>query len=119
MLNYELIGGVDFKKGCYPGQEVVARSQYRGSVKRRTFLFESPAPAQAGQEVFESNQPDQPAGRVVNAAPREDGSGAWALVEVKLDALAGSGLHLGAPQGALLRRAQLPYDVPVQAPLSE
>jgi folate-binding protein YgfZ len=44
MLNYELLGGVDFKKGCYPGQEIVARSQYRGTIKRRTFLFETAAP---------------------------------------------------------------------------
>ena len=48
MVNYELVGGVDFQKGCYPGQEVVARSQYRGTTKRRTFLFESDAVAGAG-----------------------------------------------------------------------
>ena len=40
MINFELVGGVDFQKGCYPGQEVVARSQYRGTTKRRTFLFD-------------------------------------------------------------------------------
>lgn len=38
MLNYESLGGVNFKKGCYPGQEVVARSQFRGAIKRRTFV---------------------------------------------------------------------------------
>ena len=41
MLNLELLGGVNFQKGCYPGQEVVARSQYRGTIKRRTFLVDS------------------------------------------------------------------------------
>jgi folate-binding protein YgfZ len=48
MVNFELVGGVDFQKGCYPGQEVVARSQYRGTTKRRTFLSTAmrwPAPA--------------------------------------------------------------------------
>ncbi|MEO7115436.1 MAG: folate-binding protein, partial [Caldimonas sp.] len=40
MVNFELVGGVDFQKGCYPGQEVVARSQYRGTTRRRTFLFD-------------------------------------------------------------------------------
>ena len=40
MVNFELVGGVDFQKGCYPGQEVVARSQYRGTTKRRTLLFD-------------------------------------------------------------------------------
>ena len=45
MVNYEQLGGVDFKKGCYPGQEVVARAQYRGAVKRR--MVRLPAPAGA------------------------------------------------------------------------
>src|SRR5690606_32490838 len=39
MLNYDLLGGVSFTKGCYPGQEIVARTQYRGEIKRRTLLF--------------------------------------------------------------------------------
>ena len=47
MLNLELVGGVNFKKGCYPGQEVVARSQYRGTLKRRTYLLGSDAAAAA------------------------------------------------------------------------
>ena len=115
MLNYELVGGVDFQKGCYPGQEVVARSQYRGTVKRRMFLFDVDAPAAPGQEVFHSADAGQPAGMVVNAAPRSDGLGASTLVEVKLAALAGGSLHLGAPAGATLRRADLPYAVPTDA----
>ena len=49
MLNYESVGGVNFKKGCYPGQEVVARSQFRGTLKRRAFVVHSPALLQAGQ----------------------------------------------------------------------
>jgi folate-binding protein YgfZ len=68
MINFELVGGVNFKKGCYPGQEIVARSQYRGSVKRRAFVFESDALAQPGQEVFHSADTEQPAGMVINAA---------------------------------------------------
>jgi tRNA-modifying protein YgfZ len=106
MLNYELIGGVDFRKGCYPGQEVVARSQYRGTVKRRMFLFEVAAQAAPGQEVFHSEDPGQPAGMVVNAA---DG---LALVEVKLAALGRGSLHLGAADGPLLTSRPLPYTVP-------
>jgi tRNA-modifying protein YgfZ len=115
MLNYELIGGVDFQKGCYPGQEVVARSQYRGTIKRRMFLFECDALASAGQEVFHSGEPAQPAGMVVNAAARADGSGSSALVEVKLAALDGGSLHLGAADGAVLRLGNLPYTVPAEA----
>lgn len=112
MLNYELVGGIDFQKGCYPGQEVVARSQYRGTIKRRMHLFDCDAPAQAGQEVFHSRDATQPAGMVVNAAPRPDGTGSSALVEVKLAALAEGTLHLGAVDGATLRLRELPYPLP-------
>ena len=51
MLNYESVGGVNFKKGCYPGQEVVARSQFRGTLKRRAFLGHSESDMRAGDEV--------------------------------------------------------------------
>lgn len=111
MLNYEIVGGVDFQKGCYPGQEVVARSQYRGTIKRRMFLFDVDAEASAGQEVFHSDDASQPAGMVVNAAPHPDGSSSSALVEVKLAALDSGSLRLGAPDGAVLRRGALPYVV--------
>jgi folate-binding protein YgfZ len=109
MLNYEIVGGVDFQKGCYPGQEVVARSQYRGTIKRRMFLFDVDAEAAAGQEVFHSDDASQPAGMVVNAAPKPDGAGWSALVEVKLAALEAGSLHLGAADGAVLRLGTLPY----------
>jgi tRNA-modifying protein YgfZ len=112
MLNYELVGGVDFHKGCYPGQEVVARSQYRGTVKRRMHLFDCDAPALPGQEVFHSRDADQPAGMVVNAAPRPEGAGSSALIEVKLAALGEGTLHLGAADGAALLLRALPYPLP-------
>lgn len=115
MLNYEVVGGVDFKKGCYPGQEVVARSQYRGTIKRRMFLFECDAPLTAGQEVFHSGDAGQPAGMVVNAAPHA--SGAVALVEVKLASLDSGTLHAGAVDGARLVRRELPYALPSDAAL--
>lgn len=114
MINFELIGGVDFRKGCYPGQEVVARSQYRGTIKRRMFLFDVPVPAAAGQEVFHSGDPAQPAGMVVNAAPHPDG-GSSALVELKLAALSEGELHLGSSDGALLVQRSLPYAVPSES----
>lgn len=111
MLNFEIVGGVDFQKGCYPGQEIVARSQYRGTIKRRMFLFDVNAVASSGQEVFHSGDASQPAGMVVNAAPRPDGSGWSALVEVKLAALDAGSLHLGAVDGAALRLGALPYTI--------
>ena len=108
MLNFELIGGVDFQKGCYPGQEVVARSQYRGTIKRRMFLFDADAPMRPGLEVFHSDDPAQPAGMVVNAAPHPR-RGWSALIEAKLAALDGGALHLGSVEGPALRAADLPY----------
>ncbi|MDP1271022.1 CAF17-like 4Fe-4S cluster assembly/insertion protein YgfZ, partial [Klebsiella pneumoniae] len=67
MINFEVLGGVSFKKGCYPGQEVVARSQYRGTLKRRLQLFETDSTAAIGQEIFHSADPEQPAGVVAGA----------------------------------------------------
>ncbi len=108
MLNFELIGGVDFQKGCYPGQEVVARSQYRGTIKRRMFLFESAAPTEPGTEVFHDADPAQPAGMVVNAAADPDG--VWsALAECKLAAVDSGTLHLSSAEGPVLIPVALPY----------
>lgn len=115
MLNLELLGGVDFQKGCYPGQEIVARSQYRGTLRRRMFLFETDAETKAGAEVFTDTDPGQPAGMVVNAAPQPDGSGSAVLVELKLSALDAGALHLHDAAGPLLQRKALPYEVPVDS----
>jgi tRNA-modifying protein YgfZ len=117
MVNYELIGGVNFKKGCYPGQEVVARSQYRGTTKRRAFVLLTDADASPGAELFSSVEPGQPAGMVINAAPLpSSGSGQAVLAELKLtavDALAqGASLHLGSVDGAALVMGPQPYDIP-------
>ncbi|MGH6648762.1 YgfZ/GcvT domain-containing protein [Aquabacterium sp.] len=114
MVNYELVGGVHFQKGCYPGQEIVARSQYRGTLKRRTFLLHGQAPIQAGQEVFSAADPSQPAGMVANAAPIPGpGDMAFsALVELKWQAL-DTGWHLGAADGPALTLGTMPYEVPL------
>jgi hypothetical protein len=108
MVNYELLGGVNFKKGCYPGQEIVARSQYLGKLKRRTALATLPdAAARPGDEVYSVADPDQPSGMIVNAAPNGAG-GADALVEIKLAALDGDVRH-GSAGGAKLDFLPLPY----------
>lgn len=109
MVNFELLGGVNFKKGCYPGQEIVARSQYLGKLKRRTALATvEGATAVAGAEVFDPADPDQPCGMVVNAAPNGDG-GTDVLVELKLAALDQGHIRLGAADGAPLRLLPMPY----------
>lgn len=108
MVNFELLGGVNFKKGCYPGQEIVARSQYLGKLKRRTALATIAAPAQAGDEVFSESDPGQPCGMIVNAAANGEG-GVDVLVELKLAVLDGTAVHLGAADGAPLTFLTMPY----------
>ena len=107
MLNYESVGGVDFKKGCYPGQEIVARSQFRGTLKRRAFIAQSTLPMTAGQEVFSSLDATQPCGLVAQAA--SDGACHVAVVELQLSATDSNALHLGAAQGPALTLLPLPY----------
>ncbi|VTU28768.1 tRNA-modifying protein YgfZ [Variovorax sp. PBL-E5] len=108
MLNYESVGGVNFKKGCYPGQEVVARSQFRGTLKRRTYLVKADAALAAGQEVFAAHNAEQPVGTVAQAALAPDGGWA-ALISIQIAALEAGGLHAGAVDGAALTIEPLPY----------
>ena len=87
MLNYESIGGVNFQKGCYPGQEVVARSQFRGTLKRRSYLFHaaSDITLTPGMEVFLSADSEQAVGQVVQAAAAPGGG--WdALLSMQISA---------------------------------
>lgn len=104
MLNYESIGGVNFKKGCYPGQEVVARSQFRGTLKRRAFIAHSATLLLPGQEIIADGDADQPAGQVVQAAPHPLG-GCDAIVSLQL---ASQSATLTV-NGAALRLQTLPY----------
>ena len=109
MVNFELLGGVNFKKGCYPGQEIVARSQYLGKLKRRTTLVSIPdGTAAAGAEVFATADPEQPCGMIVNAAPNGHG-GVDALVEMKLAAIEAASVRLGSAQGVALEFLGMPY----------
>ncbi|CAB3708213.1 folate-binding protein YgfZ [Achromobacter sp. SIMBA_011] len=113
-VNLDLIQGVSFTKGCYPGQEVVARSHYRGTVKRR-MAFGTIADAGvadaglAGQDVFDATQPGEPTGRIVDAA-RGD-AGVSVLFETTLAALPEGDLRLGAADGPRIAAAPLPYSI--------
>jgi folate-binding protein YgfZ len=117
MINFELIGGVNFKKGCYPGQEIVARSQYRGTTKRRAFIVHALGPLTPGMEVFSQLDPSQPAGAVINAAAIPDSfaltqaPGFSALVELKLQAI-DSPLFVGQGNTLALTMGALPYALP-------
>jgi len=112
MINMESLKGIDFQKGCYPGQEVVARSQYRGTIKRRLHVahLNHQAKILPGSEIFHSEDPSQPCGMVVLAAPhplvkdRVD-----VQVECKLEALQTGSVHLGSASGPALSFSALPY----------
>ena len=110
MVNFEVIGGVNFRKGCYPGQEIVARSQYLGKLKRRMQLATANATmALPGTEIFSDADPGQPCGMVVNAELGPDGRLAC-LVEMKLELL-GSNIHLQSLEGPRLEFETLPYSL--------
>jgi tRNA-modifying protein YgfZ len=105
MLNYESIDGVSFKKGCYPGQEVVARSQFRGTLKRRGMVVHCAEDLTAGQELFAPGDDSQPVAVVAQAARHPDG-GYDAVVSVQLAALDDL---VQTARGAALQLLPLPY----------
>jgi folate-binding protein YgfZ len=111
MANFELVGGVSFKKGCYPGQEIVARTQYRGILKRRMARVTSSVELKPGDAVYAAEFGDQVAGTVANAAPTAEGD-YDALVVAQIDSLKADSLRLGGPDGPALRRQSLPYVIP-------
>ena len=108
MLNYESIGGVNFKKGCYPGQEVVARSQFRGTLKRRAYLVHAASGMEPGQSIFAPNDADQPVATVVQAAAAP-GGGFDAIISGQTAAIEAGALHLGDTFGPKLSVLPLPY----------
>ena len=108
MLNYESVGGVNFKKGCYPGQEVVARSQFRGTLKRRAYLAHAAAEVAVGAEVFSASDLEQPCGTVVQAAAAP-GGGFDTIVSLQISAAQEGGLQVGAGAGVALTLLPLPY----------
>jgi folate-binding protein YgfZ len=116
MVNFESVYGIDFKKGCYPGQEIVARSQYRGAIKRRLQLAHCPidqltnGPIGPGGEIFHADDAGQPAGMVVLSAPSIANTRRMDFqIEIKTELQAGGTFHLGTPDGPILMLDQLPY----------
>ncbi|WP_296490676.1 folate-binding protein [Rhodoferax sp.] len=110
MLNYESVGGVNFKKGCYPGQEVVARSQFRGTLKRRAYLAHADTANafKAGDELFAPDDANQPCGLVVQAAPAPEG-GFDAIVSMQISAFEAGGVRALGSTGPLLSLQPAPY----------
>lgn len=109
MINLDALNGINFKKGCYTGQEIVARTHYLGKVKRRTLLAQLPAGAarpQAGDALHDAQQ--QEAGQLVRVAPSAN-HGWWLLAECRLEAKEAGAIHW---QGQPLMFEDLPYSLP-------
>ncbi len=112
-LNLDLIEGVNFTKGCYPGQEVVARSHYRGTVKRRMAYgiaqSNTPSGPLEGSDIFDAGRPESPSGRVINAASGDGGT--HLLLEVHLADLGTAEYRLGSVEGPHIAIQPLPYSI--------
>jgi tRNA-modifying protein YgfZ len=113
MANFELVGGVSFKKGCYPGQEIVARTQYRGILKRRMVLAHVlvASPPKPGEKLFSAEFGDQAAGEIANVAVAPEG-GFDMLVVAQTAAIRDGGLKYAVVDGAAVTIKPLPYELP-------
>ena len=118
MVNYDLIDGVSFKKGCYPGQEIVARMQYLGQTKRRMYLahidgahLDGNDIPQAGDELFSADMEDQPSGMIVNASPSPSG-GCDMLAVVQIASRETQTVHCQSMRGEALQFLPPPYPLP-------
>jgi folate-binding protein YgfZ len=116
MVNLQLIDGINFKKGCYPGQEIVARMQYLGKLKRRMYKarIDAGSAPQPGDEIYCSSDPTQSAGKLVSAAAHPDGGYAALAVVQIASAESQAALHLGTPEGPPVTLEHLPYPFPSQ-----
>lgn len=107
MLNVDLLGGISFDKGCYTGQEIIARAHYRGTVKRRMFRFRAACPPPPpGTRILTG---EQHAGDVVSAAAADTGCELLAVISLaQLD----KPLQMDGLEHSPLERLTLPYEVP-------
>jgi folate-binding protein YgfZ len=111
-LNWEILGGVSFRKGCYPGQEIVARTQHLGRLKERLYAFRSSVVPEPAARVFAPSFGEAPCGTVVNAAQDGDGDGAMLLAVVQVAAHDAGELRLDSSSGPALSTVPLPYAIP-------
>ncbi|MBL8429747.1 MAG: folate-binding protein YgfZ [Dechloromonas sp.] len=102
MADFEKIGGVSFHKGCYPGQEIVARTQYLGKVKRHLHRLTSAQPLKAGDVLYSPDNPDQSCGTVMTVAPAP--AGGYEALAVIQSNFAGN-VRLGSLQGPSVQAA--------------
>lgn len=114
MANLHAINGVSFKKGCYPGQEVVARMQYLGKLKRRMYRahINTEQVPHAGDNLYSSGSEDS-VGKIVTAVTAPQG-GIDALAVLQIAQVEQHTIHLGSKDGEKLEFIDLPYEVPLE-----
>jgi folate-binding protein YgfZ len=112
MVNLDLIGGVSFTKGCYPGQEIVARMHYLGRLKQRMYLghIDSEAAPCPGDRLYSAALGEQACGMIVNAAPAP-GGGHDVLASVQISSAAAGDVRWKDLNGRVLGLLPQPYDV--------
>jgi hypothetical protein len=113
MVNMDLLGGISFNKGCYPGQEIVARTRYLGKLKRRMYRIhiDTDITPQPGDEIVKLNSDSpSPVGRIVEAQPHPKG-GNEALAVIQIDATRDHQLNLAKSKGGEIDIETLPYPV--------
>jgi len=115
MANLDAIGAVSFKKGCYPGQEIVARTQYLGKIKKRMYLahIDTKLAISAGDSLFSVDMEDQSCGNIVNAAVSPLG-GYDVLAVIQCSSADSHTIHWQSLQGPQLILKSLPYSLPTQ-----
>lgn len=112
MVNLDAIGGVSFKKGCYPGQEIVARTQYLGKLKRRMFLahLSTNEAVKVGDELYSIDMNDQSSGKIVNAVPSPSG-GFDVLAVIQQSSVDTHQIHWQSLNGPILEIKLLSYSL--------
>lgn len=109
LLNYDLSGVIDFKKGCYTGQEVVARMYYRGKAKKRLHLLRCARPAEPDGVIVAPGDPERPAGEILLARAGAEGEDSLLLAVLQVAAAKAGGLALAGDPAAPLEVLPLPY----------
>ena len=114
MANMELIQGVSFSKGCYPGQEIVARLHYLGNANRRMFrvCVEQDKPINIGDDIY-THESDQPIGKFISVVKEKDNKYS-ALAVLRIEAAKKNQLAIGSASGNSAQIMPLPYAVPTE-----
>lgn len=114
MINLDAIDALSFKKGCYPGQEIIARTQYLGKLKRRMYLchITTTDTVNPGDLLYYADSTDQSCGCIVNAVASQSHDGYDALAVIQQSSVEASEIHWGSLRGPMIQIKTLPYPLP-------